>query len=225
MRNSGMNLQATLPFLLLLLPSCDTLKYTPGDWKPPVASIPVNPSYPSCASSSGCPWGEWCEPATSLCTNAGSPLAAAFDFTLPDRNANSAFYGKDVTLSEQVGLVTVIYFGLATCSVCWQQSIDLQALLERLSKEGTSQVTALVINDTQANGLVEAGIGRYTALPVLQDSPSRAVWLAYLAQKDTVVVVDANGFVQKRWTFLDIGSSSSLLEDEVRAAGKVPPLD
>jgi len=190
---------------LLLAAACEKPIDETGSWLQPTAPAFANRSYPACTAASDCRWGEHCDATTLACVAATDGLAS--DFTLPDRNENSESINKDVTLSKMRGLVTVLYFGLSTCPVCWSQTMHLQSLLETLAADGVPGVMALVIDHAQGDGKVWE-MARYTRLPILQDPVGETVWNLYRAQvgavKDTFVVIDANGFVRKSWTTLSI---------------------
>lgn len=197
-----------LPSVLILLApalACQAPADDTGSWRPPKVDLPQNPAWPSCTRSLECRWGETCDGTDLECvgTVPVGKVKAATDFTLPDLNEHSQTFGNDVSLSDQHGLVTVIYFGLSTCPVCWQQVMRLQWMLEELASAGTPNATALVIDHASGDGLVWE-MARYTRLPILQDPPARTVWNQYGALKDTFVVVDPSGFVQATWPVLRI---------------------
>jgi len=205
-----------------MLAACEATSDSTGSWKPPIAVVPDNPSYPSCAASMECHWGERCDGPSSTCTADGAGLVAAPDFTLPDEDEHSATYGQDVSLSAQHGLVTVIYFGLSTCPVCWQQVMRVQSTLETLADGGLGNVTALVIDHESGAGKVWE-MAQYTRLPILQDTAGSTVWNLFHAVKDTFVVVDPYGFVRASFaTLYPFRSAADLarLEEAIRDAAK-----
>jgi peroxiredoxin len=216
--------RAALPFttaaLLFLAAGCDKALDNTGTWQQPTPRVVANPSYPSCTTSQDCLWGQRCDTTAGTCAADATGLAP--DFTLPDDNENSETYRQDVTLSKQRGLVTVLYFGLSTCSVCWRQTYMLQNLLERLAAEGVPNVMGLVIDHAQGAGSVWA-MAQYTRLPILQDPPETTVWNQFAAEKDTFVVIDPNGFVRESWKTLylyEVPADLARLEAAIRDAAK-----
>lgn len=194
----------------------ETSSQYPGAWKPPIVQVPPNDAYPACAGDAGCPWGERCGDGQCAADGLGRTPAPAF--ALVDLNDNSGTDGTTVSLEDQHGRVTVVYFGLSTCPNCWQQAVHIQTVLESLAAAGGPAATALVINHPQGDGTVWE-MGRFVRLPILQDGPDAATWAAYGAGKDTVAVVDPNGFVATRWQVLDLSKQAADLEAAIRAAG------
>jgi peroxiredoxin len=213
-------LLTTTAALLFLAAGCEKALDNTGTWQQPTPWVDVNPAYPACTTSTDCPWGERCDATAGICGTDAKGLAP--DFTLPDDNENSETYRQDVTLSKQRGLVTVLYFGLSTCSVCWRQTYMLQNLLERLAAEGVQNVMGLVVDHAQGAGSVWA-MAQYTRLPILQDPKEMTVWNRFAAEKDTFVVIDPNGFVRESWKTLylyEVPADLARLEAAVRDAAK-----
>jgi hypothetical protein len=117
----------------------------------------------------------------------------------------------------------VIYFGLSTCPVCWQQVMRIQSTLEALADGGLGNVTALVIDHASGAGKVWE-MAQYTRLPILQDTAEGSVWNLFPGtEKDTFVVVDPSGFVHAFFpTLYPFQSAADLarLEQAIRDAAK-----
>ncbi len=212
---------AVLALLAPLVAACDSEdSCSPGAWQPPLATAHSNPAYPACVASNDCPFLQRCDPGASSCTADPGPWTAAPDFSLRDLNPNSATHGRTLTLSSQHGLVTVLYFGYASCPICMQQVVRLQELLERLAAAGTPGVIAMIVNDPRVENYVPM-MGCVTRLPILQEGDDFATWSRFLAAKDSFVVVDGNGFVRARFDPLYIHAQAAdldALEQAIRAA-------
>ncbi len=144
-------------------------------------------------------------------------LPFAADFSLQDLNAASATAGKTVSLSGLRGDVVVLYFGLATCPLCHQQAVYLDAVQQDFVAKGYTRVHILVINwqDTELS-IPDFAAG--VSLPVLQDTAQAYVWAVYQAGKDTTLVIDGEGRVRNRWPYVAFSSQSQYLVDAILAA-------
>ena len=144
-------------------------------------------------------------------------LPFAADFAMQDLNPASVTAGRTVSLSDLRGDVVVLYFGLATCPLCHQQAVYLDAVQQDFVAMGYSRVHILVVNwqDTEA-AIPDFAAG--ISLPVLQDTAQKYVWAVYQAGKDTTLVIDGLGRVRNRWPYVAFSSQSQYLVDAIVAA-------
>ena len=84
-------------------------------------------------------------------------------------------------------------------------------------KHGYGNVRVLVINWMGTEEWISYLAGAAT-FPVLQDDEVGAVYALYNAGKDTTLVLDANGYVRNRWSYLDFDAEAQVLVDAVVAA-------
>jgi hypothetical protein len=69
-----------------------------------------------CTKTAHCDWGEWC--VNKQCAAPGDALGLAPDFTTTDLCPESQTYQQDISLSDNQGKVTLLYFATTTCAAC-----------------------------------------------------------------------------------------------------------
>ena len=131
----------------------------------------------------------------------GGDFDKAPDFSLEDVNPTSELFGARISPRDEMGEVSVWYFGHADCPICSKYFGELDVMQQELLAEGYA-IHIYGINAAgkdHSNDLITDG----RDLPWLQDTAADDVWGEWLADWRDLVVLDANNELAWRQNLTD----------------------
>lgn len=193
--------------LFLMIAGCDGGGGDNGELDEPTGPAPVTKKESAqCTKTSHCEWGEWCtEKQCSVPGEAGNP---AMDFTVEDRCPGSQSYQQDITLSDNLGKVTLLYFATTTCAACIADVKEYESMIKQLEYKGFTNAATMTTVILPSGGSDMAGFTAGLQFPVVLDEASIGIANYFNAGKDTVVLLDGAGYIRATWPTMDVRGSA-----------------
>jgi peroxiredoxin len=155
-----------------------------------------------CTKTAHCDWGEWC--VNKQCAAPGDALGLAPDFTTTDLCPESQTYQQDISLSDNQGKVTLLYFATTTCAACVADVKVYESMIKQLEYKGFTNAATMITVILPYGGSDMAGFTAGIQYPVVLDEDGLGIAAAYGASKDTVVLLDAAGYERANWPTLEV---------------------
>jgi len=157
------------------------------------------PSTPQCTKTTTCEWGEACIEKTCQVPRGNESKAPAYDFSLPDENATSTTYQQMVTLTEFHGSAVLLYFATSSCAACVADVKVFEGMVAQIEYKGFKGAVRMVAILLPFSGSAIADFTNGIVTPVVIDQTDVGVADHYGASKDSVVLIDAAGYVRYNW--------------------------
>lgn len=160
------------------------------------------PTTVECTKHSVCEYGELCI-AKSCQVPEGSPAATAYDFTRVDECPTSPTLQQEITLSEHHGQIVLLYFATTSCDACVADAREFESIMSQVEAKGFSPAYMITVI-LPMGGSAMAAFATGLKFPVVLDDGQVAIADHYKAGKDTVVLIDAAGYVRHFWPTLEV---------------------
>lgn len=193
--------------LILLATGCDSGGGDSNEVEEPNGPPPVTKKESAqCTKTSHCQWGEWCtDKKCAVPAEAGNP---AKDFTAEDRCPGSASYQQDITLSDNLGKVTLLYFATTTCAACIADVKEYESMLMQLEYKGFTNAATMATVILPFGGSDMPGFTAGLQFPVVLDEAGLGIAEYFSAGKDTIVLLDGAGYVRATWPTMEVRGSA-----------------
>jgi hypothetical protein len=157
------------------------------------------PATPQCTKTSTCEWGEACIEKSCQIPRGNESKAPAYDFSLKDENSTSASYQQMVTLTEFHGSAVLLYFATSSCAACVADVKVFEGMVAQIEYKGFKGAVKMVAILLPFSGSAIADFTSGIVTPVVLDETGVGVADHYGAGKDSVVLIDAAGYVRYNW--------------------------
>lgn len=157
------------------------------------------PATPQCTKTSACAWGEACIEKSCEIPRGNESKAPAFDFSLKDENSGSASFQQMITLSEFHGSAVLLYFATSSCAACVADVKVFEGMVAQIEYKGFKGAVKMVAILLPMSGSAIADFTAGLKTPVVLDETGVGVADHYGASKDSVVLIDAAGYVRYNW--------------------------
>ncbi len=196
-----------LSALFLIFAGCDSGGSESDELEQPTGPPPATKKESAqCTKTAHCVWGEWCT--ETKCEVPGEPEKLAKDFTVQDRCPGSQTYQQNITLSDNLGKITLLYFATTTCASCIADVKEYESMLKQLEYKGFTNAATMTTVILQYGGQDMAGFTAGLQYPVVLDEAGVGIAEFYNAGKDTVVLLDGAGYVRATWPTMQVRGSA-----------------
>jgi len=191
--------------VLLFVFGCDSGEdeQTPDDKQVEDVQDKKPPATVQCTKHSTCEWGELC--IEKSCQSPWEePKATAYDFTRMDECATSKTYQQQISLSDNHGSVTLLYFSTTACAACVADVREYEGIVSQLEAKGFVGLGKMITVILPMSASAMANFSDNLKFPVVVDDNEVGIADHYGANKDTVVLVDGAGYLRETWPSLDV---------------------
>jgi hypothetical protein len=195
-----------ISLLIFLVASCDSGGGDSNEVEQPTGPPTTKKESAECTKTAHCVWGEWCT--NNKCAVPGEAVNLAKDFTVQDHCPGSQTYQQNISLSDNLGKVTLLYFATTTCAACIADVKEYESMLKQLEYKGFTNSATMTTVILPFGGSDMAGFTNGLQFPVVLDEAGVGIADYFGAGKDAVVLLDGAGYIRATWPSMEMRGSA-----------------